>query len=70
MNKRILRLPEVKAMTGLSRSTIYAYKKAGLFPATIKLGPRSIGWIEQDIIDWIESKMSSKNMHQSSPSSH
>ena len=56
MNTRILRLPEVKAMTGLSRSTIYEYKKSGIFPETIKLGPRSVGWLEQDIMDWIKEK--------------
>ncbi|MGH1406655.1 MAG: helix-turn-helix transcriptional regulator [Rhodomicrobiaceae bacterium] len=56
MNTRILKLPEVKAMTGLSRSTIYAYKKSGIFPETIKLGPRSVGWLEQDIMDWIKEK--------------
>lgn len=64
MNTRILRLPEVKAMTGLSRSTIYAYKKSGLFPETIKLGPRSVGWLEQDIMDWIKAKSPSSEKTQ------
>ncbi|WP_442267627.1 helix-turn-helix transcriptional regulator [Tenacibaculum sp. ZS6-P6] len=56
MPNRILKLPEVIQKTGLSRSTIYAYKKEGIFPEPIKLGRRSVGWIEQDIENWIEEK--------------
>lgn len=56
MGNRILKLPEVIERTGLSKSSIYAYKKEGLFPKPINLGPRSVGWIEQDIVGWIEAK--------------
>jgi len=56
-NKRILRLNEVKHKTGLSRSTIYQHMKSGLFPKSIKIGPRCIGWIEGDIHHWISSKI-------------
>lgn len=59
MPNRILKLPEVIQKTGLSRSTIYAYKKEGIFPEPIKLGRRSVGWIEQDIEKWIEGKRAS-----------
>ncbi|MCE7056877.1 AlpA family transcriptional regulator [Algoriphagus sp. AGSA1] len=53
---RILRLEEVKARTGLSRSTIYHYMNNDLFPASIKLGYRCVGWIESEIQRWIEEK--------------
>jgi len=56
-NKRILRLNEVKNKTGLSRSTIYQHMKSGLFPQSIKIGPRCIGWLEDDIHHWINSKI-------------
>lgn len=56
MTNRILKLPEVIQKTGLSRSSIYAYKKEGTFPPPIKLGKRSVGWIQQDIENWIEEK--------------
>lgn len=52
----ILRLPEVKSRTGLSRSSIYIYIKKGLFPAPMKLGLRSVGWFESEIQNWIMSK--------------
>ncbi len=57
MNDRILRLKEVKAMTGLSRSTIYAEIAKGKFPRQVQLtGNRSVGWHENVIIQWIESR--------------
>lgn len=57
MASRILRLPQVISMTGLSRSTIYAEISKGNFPKQVKLtGSRSVGWSESAIINWIESR--------------
>ena len=49
----ILRLSEVKARTGLARSTIYDRIKTGSFPAQVSLGPRAVGWLASDVEDWI-----------------
>lgn len=44
-------------MTGLSRSTIYAGIAKGNFPKQVKLtGARSVGWYENAIAQWIESR--------------
>ena len=56
MNKpqhKFLRLPQVKAITGLSKSTIYARISEGTFPEQIPLGPRLVVWVESDIQKWI-----------------
>ena len=53
MAHRILRLPAVKASTGLSRSTIYLRVAGGQFPKPIKLGPRAVGWLESDVDEWL-----------------
>jgi len=45
----ILRLPEVKLRSGLSRSTIYAYISQGLWPKPVSLGVRAVGWPENEI---------------------
>ena len=50
----ILRLPDVRRRVGLSRSTIYARIAAGKFPAGVRIGDNSVGWIDADIDDWIE----------------
>jgi len=55
---KILRLPEVKKATGLSRSTVYQKMSEKTFPAQISLGPKSVGWVESDIQNWIQEKIS------------
>jgi prophage regulatory protein len=57
MNK-LLRLPQVKASTGLSKSTIYARISEGTFPKQIPLGPRLVVWVESDIQNWISEQVS------------
>jgi len=46
---KLLRLPEVKATTGLSKSSIYTRISEGTFPKQIPLGPRLVVWVESDI---------------------
>lgn len=53
----IIRLPQVKQRTGLSRSTIYALIKAGHLKAPISLGARAVGWLESDVSEFIESRV-------------
>lgn len=55
----ILRLPEVKARTGLSRSSIYLRMTNNDFPRSIPLGGRAIGWLEADIERWLSQKIES-----------
>ncbi len=57
LNRTICRLPEVMARTGLSRSTIYDLIHKGQFPSQINLGPRAVGWVENEIVDWIEARI-------------
>lgn len=53
----ILRLPTVKARTGLSRSTIYLRIAQGAFPKPIPLGGRAVGWVEEEVDDWLQQKI-------------
>ena len=57
MGTSILRLPAVKARTGLSRSTIYKRISEGQFPKQISLGGRAVGWSLQDINNWIRQQI-------------
>ena len=57
MTHNILRLPAVKARTGLSRSTIYLRISEGRFPAPVSLGGRAVGWIEAEIQGWLEDRI-------------
>ena len=57
MEPQILRLNDVKAKTGLSRSTIYLRMAEGTFPEKISLGSRAVGWINSEVIEWIEQRI-------------
>jgi prophage regulatory protein len=57
MTHNILRLPAVKARTGLSRSSIYLRISEGYFPKPIFLGARAVGWLESDIEDWLNQRI-------------
>ncbi len=54
---RFLRLTEVMARTGLSRSTIYVRMDQGRFPQPVSLGGRAVGWIESEIDDWMRNRV-------------
>lgn len=54
---RFLRLPEVVARTGLSRSTIYVRLDQGRFPRPVSLGGRAVGWIESEVDEWIRARI-------------
>jgi prophage regulatory protein len=54
--RRILREPEVKALTGLSRTTRWKLAKEGKFPRALALSARARGYDASDIESWIESR--------------
>ena len=58
MSNKIIRLPAVKEKTGLSRSSIYLRMSKAEFPKSISLGDRAIGWLESDIEQWIDERIS------------
>ncbi len=53
---KIIRLPQVMAKTGLSRSTVYNLIANSDFPKRISLSPRSMGFLEREVDAWIESR--------------
>ncbi len=57
MATAILRLPAVKARTGLSRSTIYLRISEGRFPKPVSLGGRAVGWVEAEITEWLNQQI-------------
>ena len=60
---RLLRLPEVKARTGFSRSEIYRRMAANppRFPAVVKLGERASAWAEHEITAWCEARIAERD---------
>lgn len=49
----LLRLAEVEAMTGMSRSTLYDRIRTGAFPEPLRLGSRMSRWRRGDVLEWL-----------------
>lgn len=54
---RVLKLKDVVERTGLGKTSIYKLINLKIFPRSINLGLRSVGWIESEIEDWIKEKI-------------
>lgn len=59
---QILRLPEIKRLTGLSRSTIYLRISKDQFPRPISLGGRAVGWIESEVQAWLQEQIDQRSL--------
>jgi len=57
----ILRRKAVEAKTGLSRTTIYDMMRAGTFPIPISLGSNSVGWLEHEVTEWLNTRVAERN---------
>ena len=53
----ILRLPDVKRSTGLSRSTVHLRITQGTFPKPVSLGGRAVGWLEAEVQQWLQRRI-------------
>lgn len=49
---QFLRLPQVKAVTGLGKTSIYELIRDKSFPAPVRLGPRAVAWVRSEIRQW------------------
>ena len=52
--ERFIRLGEVLATCGKSRSSVYAGIKEGTFPAPVKLQGRSSAWLRSEVLRWMQ----------------
>ncbi|CFR13137.1 MULTISPECIES: helix-turn-helix transcriptional regulator [Yersinia] len=52
--KRLIRVPEVLRRVGFSRTTLYERIKEGRFPDRVKIGLRSVAFVESEIDVWID----------------
>lgn len=55
--RALLRLQQVQAITGLSRSSIYKLISESKFPSAIALHGRAVAWDSQAVDAWIESRI-------------
>lgn len=53
---RIMRLPEVMRLTGLSRTTIWRLQQTNDFPRQVKLSLRAMGFLSEQVFQWIRAR--------------
>ncbi|EOV0999187.1 helix-turn-helix transcriptional regulator [Edwardsiella piscicida] len=57
MSQSLIRLSEVQRRTGYSKAWIYRLLKEKRFPQSIKIGSRSIAFVESEVDDWINQRI-------------
>lgn len=57
MSHSLIRLSEVQRRTGYSKAWIYRLLKENRFPASVKIGTRSIAFVESEIDEWINQRI-------------
>jgi len=58
---RILKRPATQLKCGLSKTALYDKIQNGKFPKPIKLGPKSVGWLESELDQWIAARVSERD---------
>ncbi|WP_232831066.1 helix-turn-helix transcriptional regulator [Peristeroidobacter agariperforans] len=56
---RMLRLSQVAAITGLSKTKIYQLQIQGDFPMRVQLSPRRVAWVESEVQAWLAARITS-----------
>jgi prophage regulatory protein len=57
----IIRLPKVLAISGCSRSYIYQLINEGLWPKSVRLGARAVGWPEREVSAVCEARIAGQS---------
>jgi prophage regulatory protein len=58
---KIIKLSEVIARTGLSRSSVYRKMDEKAFPLSVPLGYKAVGWVEGEVCQWIENRIAERD---------
>ena len=54
---RILSKRQLKELVLYSPQHIARLEKAGTFPKRVQIGPNRVGWVEAEILDWLQERI-------------
>jgi predicted DNA-binding transcriptional regulator AlpA len=60
--ERLIRISEVKRLTGLSTATLYRKISAGDFPRPVQLGAAARAWVLSEIQSWIAKRIAQREI--------
>ncbi len=60
---RLIRVSEVRALSGLSRSYIYSLSADGLFPRSVPLVPGGTAraWVYAEVQEWLDQRVAERD---------
>ncbi|MBT52773.1 MAG: transcriptional regulator [Mameliella sp.] len=59
---RILSKRQVKELVLYSPQHIARMEKAGLFPRRVQLGVNRVGWVEAEVLAWLEERLARREV--------
>ena len=57
---RILSKRQLKEIVLYSPQHIARLEKAGKFPKRVQLGPCRVGWVEEEVLDWLQERLTER----------
>jgi predicted DNA-binding transcriptional regulator AlpA len=58
IDSTLIRSNELAKSLGVSKTTLWRWRRAGFFPEPIQIGPRLIAWKSSEIQFWLENSSS------------
>ena len=58
---RIVSKRQLKDMVLYSPQHIARLEKAGKFPKRVQLGPNRVGWVEDEVLDWLQARLNCRD---------
>jgi prophage regulatory protein len=66
--RRVLRIAEVEAVTGMARTQIYDGVTNGRFPKPVPLGDRARGWLSDEVAQWVAGRIAARDANKEAES--
>jgi prophage regulatory protein len=57
---RILSKRQLKELVLYSPQHVARLEKAGQFPKRVQLGPNRVGWVEAEVLEWLEQRLAQR----------
>ncbi len=65
--RKMLSKHQLKELVLYSPQHIARLEKAGKFPLRVKLGPNRVGWVEEEVQDWLQTRLDERRTPNDTP---
>lgn len=59
---RILSKRQLKELVLYSPQHVARLESAGQFPQRVRLGPNRVGWVESEVLDWLQKRIDRRDV--------